>query len=123
MTEKNLSRVQSVVFAIAALHVVAVVVMLLRHSLGGAALVPGALVPHLVLAWLLPVRARKLRSGKTSTRVVLTIVLAVQLAAAVLGVPGYDAWSLAIAAASFVLEAAALVLLWLPGRQQVALGR
>jgi hypothetical protein len=50
-------------------------------------------------------------------------VLAVQLAAAVLGVPGYDAWSLAIAAASFVLEAAALVLLWLPGRQQVALGR
>jgi hypothetical protein len=123
MTEKNMNRAQAVVFGIAALHVVAIAVALLRHAAAGAELLPAALVPHLVLAVLLPVRALKLRSGKPKARVVLTIVLAIQLVAAVAGVPGYDAWTLAIQAGSAALEFAALALLWLPGRQQVALGR
>ncbi|GAA4257051.1 hypothetical protein [Dactylosporangium darangshiense] len=123
MTEKNMNRAQAVVFGIAALHVVAIAVALLRHAAGGADLVPAALVPHLVLAVLLPVRALKLRTGRPKARVVLTLVLAVQLVAAVAGVPGYDAWALAIQACSVALEVAALALLWVPGRQQVALGR
>ncbi|WP_344614247.1 hypothetical protein [Dactylosporangium salmoneum] len=123
MTEKNMHRAQVVVFGLAALHVAAIAVALLRHAAAGAELVPAALVPHLVLAVLLPVRALKLRTGQTKSRVVLTIVLAIQLVAAVAGVPGYDAWALAIQAGSAVLEAAALALLWLPARRQVALGR
>src|SRR6266487_570589 len=77
-----------------------------------------SVVPHVVLAIVLPWRAYRLLSGRRSARVVLTALLAVQLAAhatlpMVLAVlPGYAGWVIAVQGFSLVFEVAALGLLW-----------
>ncbi|MER7279828.1 hypothetical protein ABT369_35850 [Dactylosporangium sp. NPDC000244] len=127
MTEKNMNRTLAAVLAIAALHVLAIGVTLV--ALGSAGI--GAVVPHLVLAVLLPLRAYKLRGGRPKTRRVLTLVLGIQMLAhaalpSVLAqMPGYAVPIVTLQALSLVCEVAAIVFLWAPAgrREQVALGR
>ncbi|WP_433211584.1 hypothetical protein ACQP00_50790 [Dactylosporangium sp. CS-047395] len=126
MTEKNMNRTLAAVLAIAALHVLAIGVTLV--ALGSAGI--GAIVPHLVLAVLLPIRALKLRGGRPKARRILTLVLAIQVVAhvtlpsVIAQMPGYAAPIIALQALSLVCELAAIVFLWAPSRrEQVALGR
>ncbi|WP_433053147.1 hypothetical protein [Dactylosporangium sp. CS-033363] len=126
MTEKNMNRTLAAVLAIAALHVLAIGVTLV--ALGSAGI--GAIVPHLVLAVLLPVRALKLRGGRPKARRILTLVLAIQVVAhvtlpsVIAQMPGYAVPLVALQALSLVCELAAIVFLWAPSRrEQVALGR
>jgi hypothetical protein len=126
MTEKNLNRTIAAVLAIAALHVLAIGVTLL--ALGSAGI--GAVVPHLVLAVLLPIRAYKLRGGRPKARRILTFVLAIQILAhatlpgVLAQMPGYSTPIIALQAVSLLFEVGAIVLLWAPARRrQVVLGR
>ncbi|WP_426508492.1 hypothetical protein ACPPVO_58510 [Dactylosporangium sp. McL0621] len=125
MTEKNVNRTLAAVLAIAALHVVAIGVTLV--ALGSAGV--GAVVPHLVLAVLLPLRAYKLRSGRPKARRILTVVLAIQIIAhvtlpgVIAQMPGYAAPIVALQALSLVAEVAAMVFLWAPAGAGVIQGR
>jgi hypothetical protein len=77
-----------------------------------------SVVPHVIFAILLPLRAYRLRTGRSRARTILTVLLALQIAAhgtlpMVLKVlPGYGAWVIAVQAFSLVFEVAALWLLW-----------
>lgn len=80
-----------------------------------------SVVPHVVLAVVLPWRAYRLRSARPRSRTILTVLLALQLAAhatlpMVLAVlPGYAAWVIAVQGFSLAFEITALWLLWVPG--------
>lgn len=130
----SVRRAQFAVAAVGAIHVLALLLVLTHRDVIADALAaqhPGAdatalaasavwqaAIPHVVLAVLLPLRAWRLRNGRPSSRIVLTVVLGVQLLAhaslpIVLGqLPGYGAWVIAVQAVSLVFEVAALVLLW-----------
>jgi hypothetical protein len=79
-----------------------------------------SVVPHVVLALVLPWRAWALRSGRRSARIILTVLLGLQLLAhATLPVvlrelPGYAGWVIAVQAFSLVFELLALWLIWVP---------
>src|SRR4051794_23837489 len=109
MTEKNMNRTLAAAFAIAALHVLAIGVTVV--ALGGAAV--GTVVPHLVLAVLLPLRALKLRTGRPKARRMLTLVLGIQilghamLPSVIAQMPGYAVPIIALQALSLVCEVAA----------------
>jgi hypothetical protein len=130
----NVRRAQFAVFAVAAIHVLALLLVLTHRDVIAAALAaqhPGAdtdalagsavlqsAIPHVVLAILLPLRAWRVRDGQRRSRLILTIVLIVQLAAhatlpmVLAELPGYGAWVIAVQAVSLVFEVAALCLLW-----------
>jgi hypothetical protein len=138
MTTKTLPtavrRSQLAVFAVAAIHVVALVLLYSHRDVIHAAIAaqhPGAdvdaladsalwqsIVPHVVLAILLPVRALRLASGRKRSRTILTVILGIQIAAhatlpMVLNeLPGYAMPVVLVQAVSFVFEVSALVLLW-----------
>jgi hypothetical protein len=127
-------RAQFAIAAVAAIHVLALLLVLTHRDVIAGAIAaqhPGAdvtalaasavwqaAIPHIVLAVLFPLRAWRLRNGRPSSRIVLTVVLGIQLLAhaslpMVLGeLPGYGVWVIAIQAVSLVFEIAALVLLW-----------
>ena len=127
-------RTQTAVLVVAAIHVVALVLVLQHQDVISAALAaqrPGAdigaltratvlqsVIPHVVLAVLLPIRAFRLNPAKPGSRIVLTVVLGVQiLAHATLPMvtrelPGYGPWIIAVQAVSLVFEVAALCNLW-----------
>jgi hypothetical protein len=130
----SVRRTQLAIFAVAAIHVLALALVLTHRdvitgalaashpgadadALAGAAVWQAA-IPHIVLAVLLPLRAVRLGNGKRSSRIIVTVVLGVQLLAhaslpMTLGeLPGYGAWVIAVQAISLVFEVAALVLLW-----------
>jgi hypothetical protein len=129
-------RAQVAVVAVAAIHVLALVLILdhrdviaaavaAAHPTGDAdALTRSALtqsiVPHVVLALLLPLRAARLRGGRPGTRRFLTAILVIQLLAhatlpiVLAELPGYGGWVIAVQAASLVFEVAALSWLWTP---------
>ncbi|GAA3449767.1 hypothetical protein GCM10018962_16000 [Dactylosporangium matsuzakiense] len=121
MTEKNVNRTLAAVLAIAALHVLAIGVALLALGPAGA----GVIVPHLVLAVLLPLRAYKLRGGRPKARRILTVVLGIQIVAhatlpgVIAQMPGYAVPIVVLQALSLVCEVAAIVFLWAPGRSGV----
>jgi hypothetical protein len=130
----SLRRAQLAIFAVAAIHVLALILVLTHRDVIAGALAgqhPGAdadalanaavwqaAIPHIVLAILLPLRALRLRSGKRSSRIIVTVVLGIQLAAhaslpmTLSELPGYGGWVIAVQAVSLVFEVAALVLLW-----------
>jgi hypothetical protein len=130
----SVRRAQLAIFAVAAIHVLALALVLTHRDVIAGALAashPGAdagalagaavwqaAIPHIVLAVLLPLRARRLGNGKPASRIIVTVVLGVQLLAhaslpMTLGeLPGYGAWVIAVQAVSLVFEVAALVLLW-----------
>jgi hypothetical protein len=127
-------RTQYAVFAVAAIHVAALLLILTHGSAirtGQASLHPGgdldtlaraALVqlalPHLLFAVLLPIRARRLAHTRAKSRVVLTVVLAVQIASSAMisttiaQLPGCRGWIIALQAVSLVFELSALAFLW-----------
>jgi hypothetical protein len=127
-----LRRAQYAVYAVAAIHVVALLLIVQHRDVIEAAVaaknagadVNGAVlqsvIPHIILAVLLPLRALRLRSGRRKSRTVLTVVLAIQLAAhatlpMVLGeLPGYAVAVIAVQAVSLAFEITALCLLWSP---------
>jgi hypothetical protein len=133
---RALVRVQYAVYAVAAIHVVALALILTHRDVmttAFAASHPGqdpngavwqSVLPHVVLAILLPLRARRLRSGRPRARVVLTVVLAIQILAhatlpmVLAELPGYGAQVIAVQAVSLVFEIAALVLLWSPAARR-----
>ncbi|MFI5915550.1 hypothetical protein [Dactylosporangium sp. NPDC051541] len=121
MTEKNMNRTLAAALAIAALHVLAMGVTYLALGSAGA----GAVVPHLVLAVLLPLRAYKLRSGRPKARRILTVVLGIQILAhamlpgVVAQMPGYAVPIITLQALSLVCEVAALVFLWAPSAVKI----
>src|SRR5512142_1787590 len=130
-------RTQYAVFAVAAVHVVAIALLLTHRDAlhaGQSALHPGgdidaltraallqSLVPHIVLAVLLPLRALRLADRRRKSRVVLTVVLGLQILAhatlpmVVRELPGYGGWIVAVQAVSLVFELGALACLWSPG--------
>ena len=130
----NVRRAQFAIAAVAAIHVLALLLVLTHQDVIAGALAaqhPGAdvdtlaeaavwqsAIPHIVLAILLPLRARRLGNGQPKSRIVLTIVLGIQLLAhaslpMVLGeLPGYGFAVIAVQAVSLVFEVTALVLLW-----------
>jgi len=130
----SVRRTQLAIFAVAAIHVLALALVLTHRDVIAGALAashPGAdadalagaavwhaAIPHIVLAVLLPLRARRLGNGKQSSRIIVTVVLGLQLLAhaslpMTLGqLPGYGAWVIAVQAVSLVFEVAALALLW-----------
>jgi hypothetical protein len=130
----NVRRAQLAVFAVAAIHVLALLLVLMHRDVISAALAaqhPGAeadalagsavlqsALPHVILAILLPLRALRLRNGRRSTRLILTVVLIIQIAAhatlpmVLAELPGYGAWVIAVQAVSLMFEVAALYLLW-----------
>jgi hypothetical protein len=130
----SVRRTQLAIFAVAAIHVLALALVLTHRGVIAGAIAaqhPGAdvdalansavwqaAVPHVVLAILLPLRAWRLRNGRRSSRVIVTVVLGIQLLAhaslpMTLGeLPGYGPWVIAVQAVSFVFEVTALVLLW-----------
>jgi hypothetical protein len=77
-----------------------------------------SVVPHVVFAIVLPLCAYRLLTGRSRARTVLTVLLALQIAAhatlaMVLAVlPGYALWVIGVQAFSLVFEVAALWLLW-----------
>ena len=96
----TLRRAQYAIAVVAAIHVVALILIWMHRDVIAASVAAqhpqltgadlGALtrstilqsvIPHLVLAVLLPVRAWRLRPGRRSTQVVLTVILGLQLAA------------------------------------------
>jgi hypothetical protein len=120
-------RSQYAVFVVAAIHIVAIALILMHRD----DLHPGpnddvnglllqSLVPHVILAILLPLRALRLARGRRKSRTVLTVVLAVQILAhatlpmVMRELPGYGGWIIAVQAVSFVFEVAALAYLWSP---------
>jgi hypothetical protein len=130
----SLRRAQLAIFAVAAIHVLALVLVLTHRDVIAAALAaqhPGAdadtlanaavwqaAIPHIVLAVVLPLRAWRLRNGRRSSRIIVTAVLGIQLLAhaslpmTLSELPGYGASVIAVQAVSLVFEVAALVLLW-----------
>jgi hypothetical protein len=133
----TLRRAQYAVFVVAAIHVVALLLILWHRDviaasvaahhpeLTGAALdklssstVMQSVIPHVVLAVLLPLRAWRLRRGRRWTQLFLTVLLAIQVAAhatlpiVLAELPGYGAAVVAVQAVSLVFEVAALGLLW-----------
>lgn len=130
----SVRRTQLAIFAVAAIHVLALALVLSHRNVIAGALAashPGAdvdalagaavwqaAIPHVVLAILLPLRALRLRNGKRSSRIFVTVALGIQLLAhaslpMTLGeLPGYGPWVIAVQALSLVFEVAALVLLW-----------
>jgi len=129
-------RTQYAVFAVAAVHVVAIALLLTHRDAlhaGQPALHPGAdidaltraallqsLIPHIVLAVVLPIRALRLADRRRRSRVVLTVVMGLQVLAhatvpmAVRELPGYGGWIVAVQAVSLVFEVGALAYLWSP---------
>jgi hypothetical protein len=129
-------RVQYAVLVVAVIHVLALVLVLLhRDVIAGAmaaahptgdvdaltdAAVKQAVIPHVVLAILLPLRAWRLRRGRTGARTFLTVVLIIQVLAhltlpmVLAELPGYAGWVIAVQAVSLVFELAALWWLWTP---------
>ncbi|WP_433063732.1 hypothetical protein [Dactylosporangium sp. CS-033363] len=129
-------RSQYAVFGVATVHVAAIVLLLTHRDAmhaGQLALHPGgdidaltkaallqSLVPHVIFAVLLPLRALRLTRGRRSGRTVLTAVLTLQIAAhatlpmVTRELPGYGGWIIAVQALSFLFEIAALVYLWSP---------
>lgn len=82
--------------------------------------VVSSVVPHILLPLLLLWRAYRLRQGRPSSRIWITVLLVIQLLAhatlpMVLAVlPGYEGWVIAVQAFSLVFELATLWLLWVP---------
>jgi hypothetical protein len=130
----QLRRTQYAVGVVAAIHVMALALVLLhRDVIAGAMAVqhPGgdiealttaavlqAVFPHAILALVLPLRAKRLATGRPSSRIVLTVMLAIQVAAhatlpmVLAELPGYAPWVIGVQAVSLVFELAALRLLW-----------
>jgi hypothetical protein len=130
----SVRRAQLAIAAVAAIHVLALILVLTHRDVIAGALAaqhPGAdadalagaavwqaAIPHIVLAILLPLRARRLGNGKRWTRIIVTVVLGVQLLAhatlpmTLSELPGYGGWVIAVQAVSFVFEVAALAQLW-----------
>jgi hypothetical protein len=134
-----LRRVQYAVVVVAAIHVVALLLIFTHRDVMSAALAarhPQAnpteldaltraalyqsVIPHIVMAILLPMRAWRLRRGRRSSRLILTVVLAIQLVAhaslpiVLAELPGYGAAVIAVQGVSLVFELTALWLLWSP---------
>src|SRR3954468_1791249 len=130
----SLRRAQLAIFAVAAIHVLALALVVTHRDVIAGAIAaqhPGAdvdalanaavwqsAIPHIVLAILLPLRALRLRNGRRSSRIILTVVLGIQLLAhaslpvTLSQLPGYGPWVIAVQAFSLVFEVTALVLLW-----------
>ena len=129
-----LRRAQQAVYVVAAIHGLALILVLTHRDVIAGALAaqhPGAdigaltdaavwqsVIPHVVLAILLPRRALRLASGRPSARIVLTVVLGIQVAAhatlpmVLAELPGYGVWIIGLQAVSLVFELVALRLLW-----------
>jgi hypothetical protein len=129
-------RTQYAVFVVAAVHVAAIGLLLTHRDAlhaGQLALHPDgdigalteaallqSLIPHVVLAVLLPLRALRLADGRRRSRIFLTVLLSVQILAhatapmVVRELPGYGGWIVAVQAVSLVFEAGALAYLWSP---------
>jgi len=136
---KTLRRAQYAVVVVAAIHVVALALIWMHRDLIAASVatqhpqltgadldaltrstIMQSIIPHVVLAVLLPLRAWRLRQGRRSTQVVLTVILCLQVAAhaslpiVLAELPGYGAAVIAVQAVSLLFELAALWLLWTP---------
>jgi hypothetical protein len=131
-----LRRVQYAVAVVAAIHVVALLLILLHRDVISAAVAarnPGGdvdkltsdavlqgVIPHVVLAVVLPLRALRLRDGRGSARTWLTVLLAIQLLAhaslpiVLAELPGYGPWVIGVQTFSLLFEVTALWLLWTP---------
>jgi len=139
----QLRKAQYAVIVVAAIHVVALFLILThRDVIAGAiaaahpsatgaeldkltsAALTQSIIPHVVLAVLLPLRAWRLRGGRRFGQWFLTVVLAIQLAAhaslpiVLAELPGYGAAVIAVQAVSLVFEVAALWLLWTPAARR-----
>jgi hypothetical protein len=141
-----LRRTQYAVVVVAAIHVLALLLIFTHRDVIAASLAARhpqatateldaltrsallqAVLPHVVLAMLLTLRAWRLRNGRRSGRIALTVMLAIQVAAhaslpiVLAELPGYAAAVIAVQAVSLVFELAALWLLWSPeARRYVA---
>ena len=138
-TPPHLRSAVAAVFVVAAVHVAALILIglhvdVIRGSVAAAhpgidagrlseltgTQVLSSVVPHVLLVVLLSWRAWRLRSGRPRTRIVVTILLAVQLLAhatlptVLRMLPGYGGWVTGVQAFSLVFELAALWLLWAP---------
>jgi hypothetical protein len=129
----SIRRTIAAVGVVAAVHVAALALIVTHRDVIAGALPAGAdvgaavqqmVIPHIVLAILLPLRALRLRGGRPRARIVLTIVLMIQIAAhltlpmVLRELPGYGAWVIAIQGFSLIFEVSALVLLWSAGSRR-----
>jgi hypothetical protein len=89
-----------------------------RAASVATSLFSSSLAVHVLLAVVLLIRGRSLRSGRARTRVFVTALLVLQLAAHATirtqldMLPGYAGWLLAVQGFSLIFEIATLWLLW-----------
>jgi hypothetical protein len=133
----SVSRAINCLYVVVVVHLVAAVLLVLHrdvinHAIAAAhptwpaaragsvatSLFSSSLAVHLVLAAVLLIRGRSLRSGRPLVRVFITALLVLQLLAHATirtqldMLPGYAGWLLAVQGFSLIFELATLWLLW-----------